>query len=337
MSLLGNVINPSVTSIGSIPGGNLIPGIQIVVQGVAPAHSEGFSINLSSKISDSRRDIALHFNPRFNQRCVVRNSLKNNAWAEEEKNNGMPFRKEAPFEIVIVTDLYCYNISVNKRDFCRFKHRHPLTGVNTYWVEGIVKITSIKFLEIQTPSCGVHPAATNRHVAQPARPILNPPGCSAHPAVMTHHVTQPTKPIFNPAVPLTTGIPGGLYHGKMIFISGVPAGTNRFTFYLQEGSLHNADVGMVFDVRFNFGSCVEAVIRNHRSRGTWGQEEHTIPYFPFVRNVPFEIIILSESTGFKVAVNNQHFLEFRHRLMPLARFNMLHITGDVTVKEVRFQ
>ncbi|CAG2228179.1 LGALS9 [Mytilus edulis] len=299
----------SVTSIGSIPGGNLIPGIQIVVQGVAPAHSEGFSINLSSKISDSRRDIALHFNP----------------------------RKEAPFEIVIVTDLYCYNISVNKRDFCRFKHRHPLTGVNTYWVEGIVKITSIKFLEIQTPSCGVHPAVTNRHVAQPARPILNPPGCSAHPAVMTHHVTQPTKPIFNPAVPLTTGIPGGLYHGKMIFISGVPAGTNRFTFYLQEGSLHNADVGMVFDVRFNFGSCVEAVIRNHRSRGTWGQEEHTIPYFPFVRNVPFEIIILSESTGFKVAVNNQHFLEFRHRLMPLARFNMLHITGDVTVKEVRFQ
>lgn len=71
-----------------------------------------FSINLSSKISDSRRDIALHFNPRFNQRCVVRNSLKNNAWAEEEKNNGMPFRKEAPFEIVIVTDLYCYNVSI---------------------------------------------------------------------------------------------------------------------------------------------------------------------------------------------------------------------------------
>lgn len=63
---------------------------------------------------------------------------------------------------------------------------------------------------------------------------------------------------------------------------------------------------MVFDVRFNFGSCVEAVIRNHRSRGTWGQEEHTIPYFPFVRNVPFEIIILSESTGFKVRSDDSY-------------------------------
>lgn len=40
----------SVTSIGSIPGGNLIPGIQIVVQGVAPAHSEGWVWNNDQQV-----------------------------------------------------------------------------------------------------------------------------------------------------------------------------------------------------------------------------------------------------------------------------------------------
>ena len=57
---------------------------------------------------------------------------------------------------------------------------------------------------------------------------------------------------------------------------------------------------MVIDVRFNFGQCVNIIVRNHRTRGQWGQEERTIPFFPFMPNAPFEMIILCENNGFKV-------------------------------------
>lgn len=72
-----------------------------------------FSFNLAygSAIGDPRSDTALHFNPRFTQNCVVRNSYKNNNWAGEERQNGMPFTKHTPFEITISADVNCYKVS----------------------------------------------------------------------------------------------------------------------------------------------------------------------------------------------------------------------------------
>lgn len=76
----------------------------------------------------------------------------------------------------------------------------------------------------------------------------------------------------------------------------------RFTINLQEGSYPNCDIGMHFDVRFNCGSDCNQIIRNSLSRGAWGQEERSIPYFPFAGNMPFEMIILCENGCFKVCI-----------------------------------
>lgn len=307
-------MNPPIPYVGSIPGGNMTPGRQIIIQGMVPQYSEGFGINLAngSAIGNPRSDTAFHFNPRFNENCVVRNSLRGMKWAAEERHNGMPFARQMQFEIVIIADQYGYKVAVNNNHFCDFQHRLPLTSVNILTIEGSITINSIRFPALQPPA-------------------YQPPPTLSYPS------SQPPMPLFNPAVPLTTGIPNGLFHGKMILISGTPTAPTRFTINLQEGGLHNADIGLHFDVRIHSNHDTNTVVRNHRTRGQWGQEERAIPYFPFVPKAPFEMIILCENTCFKVALNNQHFVEFKHRLMPFSKFNMLNISGNISISQVRFQ
>ena len=53
---------------------------------------------------DDAGDIALHFNPRFEQRVVVRNSRVGGAWQTEEReqtDNLFPFEKRDAFEMAI--------------------------------------------------------------------------------------------------------------------------------------------------------------------------------------------------------------------------------------------
>ena len=63
------------------------------------------------------------------------------------------------------------------------------------------------------------------------------------------------------------------------------------------------DVAFHFDVRFNFGSDRNVLVRNAQQNGSWGAEEKSAPYFPFVPNQNFDMIILIEHDCFKVSVH----------------------------------
>ncbi|WAR20437.1 LEG4-like protein [Mya arenaria] len=116
-----------------------------------------------------------------------------------------------------------------------------------------------------------------------------------------------------------------------------PFSPDAFTVYIQQGSHHEPhEIAMCVDARFWFNNESNSVVRNHK-QGGWGSEERTIPFFPFAQNAPFEMIILVEHHQFKVAVNNQHLMEFRHRIQPLGRFDTLRIDGDLRLTQVRFQ
>ncbi|KAK6990960.1 galectin-4 [Biomphalaria glabrata] len=145
--------------------------------------------------------------------------------------------------------------------------------------------------------------------------------------------------IINPAVPLTLPISGALQHGKQIVIQGVPRhGAQRFNVNLVCGpSFDGCDVALHFDARFNFGSCHNTVVRNHKSSGSWGGEETHANFFPFSCNTPFEIRIYVEHHGYRVTVNNQHFTEFNHRIHPVQRVSHLNIQGDVNLSQVSIQ
>ncbi|KAF5902410.1 galectin-9-like isoform X2, partial [Clarias magur] len=72
--------------------GGLYPGRVITVRGSVNHEAEWFCINLSYNSG-----IALHFNSRFNDNVVVRNSLIKGSWGKEEKSGGLPFYRGQQF------------------------------------------------------------------------------------------------------------------------------------------------------------------------------------------------------------------------------------------------
>ncbi|XP_060597370.1 galectin-8-like isoform X2 [Ruditapes philippinarum] len=134
----------------------------------------------------------------------------------------------------------------------------------------------------------------------------------------------------------------GLHEGKIILVCGIPnSNAKSFSIYLQQGESRDPKfVAMVFDVRFKWGTPVSTncVVRNHKE-GAWDsrQEERSAPCFPFQREKEFQIIILVDRDCFKVAVDDQHFVEFNHRIKTFSCIDTLRIDGDVMISTVQIK
>jgi len=143
-----------------------------------------------------------------------------------------------------------------------------------------------------------------------------------------------TLPAYNPQIPYLGLIPGGVRHGTLIRINGtMPYGGNHFTINFQTGPRTSPrdDSALHLSVR-----PVESVIvRNHHENNVWGTEERFggCPIYP---GQPFEMLILAESTGYKIAINGIHFCHFNHRLS-MHRVSFISVESDVSVTAITVQ
>jgi len=92
------------------------------------------------------------------------------------------------------------------------------------------------------------------------------------------------------------------------------------------------DIAFHFNVRFD----EQAVVRNNRKCNNWGPEERNPKAMPFLAGKEFEAMILVEDSGYKVAVNGKHFIDFRHR-MPVSSVGVFSISGDVVIDRIEFR
>ncbi|CAL1288565.1 unnamed protein product [Larinioides sclopetarius] len=137
--------------------------------------------------------------------------------------------------------------------------------------------------------------------------------------------------ILRPSMPFQTGVPGGIYNGKMIEIRGrIPYGAERIGINLIAGYESSSDRVLHLSIRFD----QHCVVRNHRQYGEWGPEERQGP-FPFSFGRDFTIVIAVERAKYRIAVNNQHCWDFRHRL-PMERVKAFGMEGSVDVHEIEF-
>lgn len=136
-------------------------------------------------------------------------------------------------------------------------------------------------------------------------------------------------PIYNPPVPFNTHFHCGLNDGTLVVISGsvLPSG-DRFAVNFQCG---NEDIAFHFNPRFDDG----LVVCNTKEHQNWGKEERKHE-LPFHRGQPFEIRILVTQHDYKVSVNRNHVLEYRHRI-PIQRVNNLSVNGCVSLSCVDIQ
>ncbi|XP_048650378.1 galectin-9 isoform X4 [Marmota marmota marmota] len=295
-------LSPMVPFSGTIHGG-LQEGLQITIQGtVLHSFENRFAVNLQTGFSD--QNIALHFNPRFEEGgYVVCNTKQNGCWGPEERKMQMPFQKGKPFELCFQVESSEFKVMVNKNFFVQYAHRVPFHRVDTISVTGPLQLSYIGF---QPP--GIWPP--NPAPMSPAMPPMVFP--------------NPTYPM-----PFFTSIPGGLYPSKSIIVSGtVLPSAKRFHINLRSGS----DVAFHMNPRFD----ENAVVRNTQINSSWGYEERSLPRkMPFTRGMSFSVWIMCEGHCLKVAVDGQHLFEYLHRMKNLPAINNLEVAGDVQLTHVQ--
>ncbi|CAG9838274.1 unnamed protein product [Diabrotica balteata] len=140
------------------------------------------------------------------------------------------------------------------------------------------------------------------------------------------------NPVVNPAIPFKGKIPGGLVPGRMCRIQGVShPDSDRFNINFQVGPKPSDDTALHISVRHKQGY----IARNSYINEEWGEEsgdgELTIG-----QGESWEIIILVDQNEYKIAVNGQHFSEFKHRV-PFSTVTDLQIDGDVSITLISWE
>lgn len=119
--------------------GGFRPGKRLFVSGVIDKDCERFHINLLT----SSGDIALHLNPRFKEKAIIRNTCVKTEWQNEEKEGEFPFKKDQAFDICIVNEEYSYQIFVNKERHSAYAHRVDPGSIAGLQVGGDIELQSV--------------------------------------------------------------------------------------------------------------------------------------------------------------------------------------------------
>ncbi|KAK9962300.1 hypothetical protein ABG768_007671 [Culter alburnus] len=123
----------------SLPEG-LQEGKSVIVVGKISQKTDRVQVNLQCG-SESGDDIALHFNPRYDDgpAYVVLNTFQNGNWGPERRGDFFLLKGE-PFMLQILVTDQTYKVLVNGKHFMDYKHRIPITRVNTISVNEMVDL-----------------------------------------------------------------------------------------------------------------------------------------------------------------------------------------------------
>ncbi|NWV36701.1 LEG2 protein, partial [Grantiella picta] len=116
------------------------PGNSLKVKGKVSADTVGFSINLGS----SSRDLALHFNPRFNESVIVCNSKCSDVWQTEHRDRHMSFYRGSTVKFFIEMLSDKFRVKLPDGHEVHFPIRHGYCKINYLSIAGGFKMISLK-------------------------------------------------------------------------------------------------------------------------------------------------------------------------------------------------
>ncbi|MCI4385897.1 hypothetical protein PGIGA_G00055910 [Pangasianodon gigas] len=123
----------------TIINGGMQPGKNISIQGVVNPQASRFAINLCHGSG-----IAFHYNPRFDENLVVRNTQTMGQWGTEERSGGMPFHRGQNFQIIISCNPHHYNVFVNGKQVHTYNHRFTrLNEIDVLEVSGDLSLIAV--------------------------------------------------------------------------------------------------------------------------------------------------------------------------------------------------
>jgi len=119
--------------------GGFTPGKRLFVSGLLEKKGKQFSINLITPTGD----IALHLNPRFNEKRIVRNSQLNGEFGAEESEGKFPLEKDLICDVIIVNEPYAYQIFFNNAHYCAYAHRTDPDHIRGLKIEGDIELQGV--------------------------------------------------------------------------------------------------------------------------------------------------------------------------------------------------
>ncbi|NWQ69668.1 LEG8 protein, partial [Neopipo cinnamomea] len=297
--------------VGTILGG-LAPGELIVIRGTVPDDADRFQVDLQCGSSiKPRADVAFHFNPRFKRSgCVVCNTLEREKWGWEEITCEMPFEKGKSFEIVIMILKDKFQVTVNKKHLLLYNHRISLEKIDTLGIYGKVQIKTIDFV------------SNSLQGSQPSSLGVT--------KINTENVPVLVDCIQTGGVPYVGKLDTALHPGCTIAIKG-EVHKNPKSFAINLRPSDSKDIALHLNPRVKN----KVFVRNSYLHDSWGEEEKEVANFPFSPGMYFELIIFCDAYQFKVAINGVHTLEYKHRFKQLEKINVVEVTGDVHLLDVR--
>lgn len=138
-------VNPPIPYRQPLPNG-IYNGMMIFISGKPTTRPYRFTVNFCVGMSPDPKDIAFHFNARFDDHVTVCNSMRNNNWEKEERYSNFPFTSGTNFDMSIRIEANRYSIAVNGQHYCDFYHRfQPLSSMNMLEVTGDLSVSSVRF------------------------------------------------------------------------------------------------------------------------------------------------------------------------------------------------
>lgn len=96
----------------------IMPQLVITIVGEPVPGADRFQVDF---IKGS--DIVFHFNPRFNEQTIVRNSNLGGCWGPEEREGGFPFVQGRRFELKILVEDDMFKVAVDGTHLLEYEHR----------------------------------------------------------------------------------------------------------------------------------------------------------------------------------------------------------------------
>ncbi|XDV16768.1 hypothetical protein PO909_016323 [Leuciscus waleckii] len=124
----------------SIINGGLQSGKVIIIQGIIDHDVKRLEINLRHKTG-----IAFFYSVHFDENLVVHNTYEEGIWGDEERSEGMPFKRGQPFHVTIYCSHDHYVVFVNGNKAHTYKHRYTkLENVDVLEICGKLRLTFVQ-------------------------------------------------------------------------------------------------------------------------------------------------------------------------------------------------
>ncbi|XP_011718814.2 galectin-12 isoform X5 [Macaca nemestrina] len=304
------VFHPVVPYVTTIFGG-LHAGKMVMLQGVVPLDAHRFQVDFQCGCSlCPRPDIAFHFNPRFHttKSHVICNTLHGGRWQREARWPHLALQKGSSFLILFLFGNEEVKVSVNGQHFLHFRYRLPLSHVDTLGIFGDILVEAVGFLNINpfVEGSREYPAGHPFLLMSP-RLVSEPPSCSIRAGGAVWEV------------PCSHALPQGLWPGQVIIVRAlVLQEPKHFTLSLRDQA-SRAPVTL----RASFTDRTLAWI------SPWGQKKLISAPFLFYPQRFFEVLLLCQEGGLKLALNGQGLGATSVNQQALEQLRELRISGSV--------